>query len=67
MTTIVLNGEEKTVDQGLTLDGLLKNLALDPGLVVVEVNRQIIPKARFAQTPCQDQDQIEIAHFMGGG
>ncbi len=67
MTTIVLNGEEKKVDQDFSLQDLLASLSLDPGLVVVEVNGEIVPKAQFTQTCCQDQDKIEIAQFMGGG
>ncbi len=35
--------------------------------VAVELNREIVPRARWAETPLHDGDQLEIVHFVGGG
>lgn len=67
MITLTVNGEKKEVDRGCTLSGLIGMLGIDPDAVVIEYNRLIIGKEKLDQTICQDNDQIEIAQFMGGG
>ncbi|MFO7259850.1 MAG: sulfur carrier protein ThiS [bacterium] len=64
---ITLNGEPRRVPAGLTVAGLLAELGLHPGLVVVEHNREILERARLAETPVEPGDVFEIVHFVGGG
>jgi sulfur carrier protein len=35
--------------------------------VAVEVNREVVPRNRWAETPLRDGDRLEIVHFVGGG
>ena len=35
--------------------------------VAVELNREIVARARWAETPVREGDQLEIVHFVGGG
>jgi len=42
---ITLNGEERDVDAGGTVADLLAELKLNPGLVVVERNREILERS----------------------
>lgn len=46
---------------------LLAELELDPSQVAVERNRDIVPRAQYAQTTLSDGDQLEIVTFVGGG
>jgi thiamine biosynthesis protein ThiS len=55
------------LEHGLTIQELLIRLELDPRLVAVELNLEIVPKARFAQQEIRQGDSIEIVHFVGGG
>ena len=64
---ITLNGEPRRVPAGLTVAGLLETLGLHPGLVVVEHNREILERARLAETAVAPGDVFEIVHFVGGG
>lgn len=64
---ITLNGEPRTVPAGLTVAGLLAELGLHPGLVVVEHNREILERARLAETAVAPGDVFELVHFVGGG
>lgn len=64
--TLILNGEERIFGGG-SLTRLLEELSIDPRRVAVEINREIIPKARYDETPLSDGDRIEIVHFVGGG
>ena len=67
IVSIVLNGEPRRVAAGLTAGGLLRELGLDPGMVVVERNREIVAREAVAATPVEDGDRIELVHFVGGG
>jgi len=64
---VKINGEERVVDDGLTLTGLLESLQIRPGRVVVERNRDIVPRDSYNATSIDDGDTIEIVHFVGGG
>jgi thiamine biosynthesis protein ThiS len=52
---------------GFTIANLLKRLELDPRLVAVELNLEIVPKATYEEKLIAEDDTIEIVHFVGGG
>ena len=67
-----INGEESVfvADPGnslFTLSALIESLAMKPDRVAVELNRDIVPRDRWPQTPLKDGDRLEIVHFVGGG
>jgi thiamine biosynthesis protein ThiS len=64
---IKINGEEKLITDGLTVIGLLESLQIRPGRVVVERNRDIVPRESFGATALAEGDVLEIVHFVGGG
>ena len=65
--TIQINGEAKEVSDGVTLTQLLEELQIRPGRVVVELNRDIVPRDSFGATLLKAGDALEIVHFVGGG
>lgn len=64
---VKINGEEREFDSGLTLTVLLESLQIRPGRVVVERNREIVPRDSYNATLINDGDTLEIVHFVGGG
>lgn len=62
-----LNGKDREVDTGHTVLTLLAELDLQPGMVVVELNRDILERERYADTEVHDGDSLELVHFVGGG
>lgn len=64
---VTVNGEDREVRRGLTVAGFLESLDLHPGLVVVEQNREILDRGRYAQVEVRDGDTLELVHFVGGG
>ena len=64
---VQLNGKERDVADGLTVRGLLESLGLEPRLVVVERNREIVQRARYDEVRIEDGDRLELVHFVGGG
>lgn len=65
--SIVLNGARRSVRPGTSMAGLLADLSLAPGAVVVERNREILARADLAGTRVEEGDRIELVHFVGGG
>lgn len=63
---ITINGEKAVTDQ-LSIQEYLISLAIDPRLVAVELNREILSKARYGDTLLQEGDTLEVVHFVGGG
>ena len=64
---VKINGEEQEFANSLTLSGLLESLQIRPGRVVVERNREIVPRDSYNATLIDDGDTLEIVHFVGGG
>lgn len=64
---ITINGEAKTIPDGLTIAGLLELLGKQPKYLAVERNRDLVPRTRHAECPLQNGDKIEIVTLVGGG
>lgn len=64
-----LNGEEREFEQGqgLTVEGLLAQLKLNPAKIAVERNLEIVPRSAYGAVKLENDDRLEIVHFIGGG
>jgi thiazole synthase len=64
---VSLNGEPREFSGPMTVEGLLKQLALDPKKVAVERNLSIVPRSTYGAVALESGDKLEIVHFIGGG
>ncbi|HSD15883.1 MAG TPA: sulfur carrier protein ThiS [Thermomonas sp.] len=64
---IQLNGETRDIPQQATLATLLEQEGLATRRVAVEVNGEIVSRARHATHVLQPGDAVEIVHALGGG
>jgi len=64
---ITLNGEKRTVPDGLTVRGLLEHLQIKTEKVAVERNLEIVKKAAYDATLLNEGDSLEVVSFMAGG
>lgn len=64
---IFLNGSEYPLDHPITVTELLQRLDLAGRRVAVELNLDILPRGRHADTRLADGDRIEIVQAIGGG
>jgi sulfur carrier protein len=64
---LVINGEQREVEDAKNVLELLQVFKIDHKILVVELNREIIERDSYAQTPLHEGDSIEIVHFVGGG
>jgi thiamine biosynthesis protein ThiS len=51
----------------MSLSALLEQLQIRPARVVVERNRDIVPRDAYGATKLGEGDSLEIVHFVGGG
>jgi thiamine biosynthesis protein ThiS len=65
-----INGEERdfsSVPTPFTLATLVELLGMKADRVAVELNRDIVPRDRWAESRLNEGDQLEVVHFVGGG
>lgn len=62
-----INGDEREIPDGMSVTSLLEHLSLQPGLVVVERNGDILRREQYTQVDLESGDVIELVHFVGGG
>jgi thiamine biosynthesis protein ThiS len=63
---LTINGETQA-SSAETLSALVEALGMKSDRVAVELNREIVPREQWPQTPLRDGDRLEIVHFVGGG
>jgi sulfur carrier protein len=65
-----INGDERDFDgvpTPFTLAALVEALGMKADRVAVELNRDIVPRERWADTRLNEHDRLEVVHFVGGG
>jgi len=65
--TLTVNGESKSVADGLTLAQLVRELGLERNPIAIELNRRVVPRDRHGETRLADGDRLEIVTLVGGG
>lgn len=64
---ISVNGSVQSLPDAATIAQLLEQLQVRRDAIAVEVNREIIPRARHAEQQLREGDAVEIVTFVGGG
>lgn len=65
--SIQVNGEQFTCSANTTLPQLLTQLKLNPRLVAVEYNGEILHRQYWSHTQVEKGDRLEIVTIVGGG
>lgn len=65
---ICINGQtEILTEEAVSLEDMVIRRGLAPERIVLEWNRQIIPREEWPSIRVQEDDRIEIVSFVGGG
>ncbi|MEC9484096.1 MAG: sulfur carrier protein ThiS [Halomonas sp.] len=64
---IQLNGDPREFEGAPTIGELVATLGLAGRRIAVEVNEEIVPRSRHAETRLAEGDRVEIVHAIGGG
>ncbi|MEL4894150.1 sulfur carrier protein ThiS [Crocosphaera sp. Alani8] len=62
-----VNGEEKTCGSGKNIPEFLITMGLNPRLVAVEYNGEILHRQYWENTIVKTGDRLEIVTIVGGG
>jgi sulfur carrier protein len=65
--TIWVNGQPREVPEGMTLAALLTSMEVGTTGVAVEVNAEVVRRARHPEFQLSPQDRVEVVTFVGGG
>jgi sulfur carrier protein len=64
---VVVNGEERTLDEQATMDELIKMLNLKGKVMAAAVNMEIVKQETWITYQLKDGDKVELLDFVGGG
>ncbi len=64
---IYVNGQPREIPAEFTVADLLAQMDLQPRLVAVEVNLDVVPRTQHGRHVLQDGDRLEIVTLVGGG
>jgi sulfur carrier protein len=67
MITLQVNGDDRICESNLNMIELLKHLGLNPRLVAVEYNGEILHRQLWGNTIIQNSDRLEVVTIVGGG
>ena len=67
MIEIELNGAPHIILGDAHVQALVEALALTQQSLAVAVNRQVVPRALWAQRMLQAHDRVEVVRAIGGG
>ena len=67
MITLQVNGESRQCPTQTSLPTLLILLGMNPRLVAVEYNGEILHRQFWTETQVQEGDRLEIVTIVGGG
>jgi thiazole synthase len=67
MSGITVNQELQALPEPATISALLERLGMDSRRVAVEVNRDVVPRARHGEFRLLPGDMVEVVTLVGGG
>jgi sulfur carrier protein len=64
---LTVNGKPRTLERPLSLQAYLEGQGINPRIVAVEHNGEIVKRERYADTRLESGDVLEIVRMVGGG
>jgi len=64
---VIINGENRKFNSGITLAEILKELSLDGKVMAAAVNMDIVKQNEWDTYRLKDSDKLELLDLVGGG
>jgi thiamine biosynthesis protein ThiS len=64
---ITVNGKPREIEGEMDLPSFLSRFEINPRLVAVAINGDVIPKTEYASAKVRAGDALEIVRMVGGG
>jgi sulfur carrier protein len=67
MINVIVNGDAREFANEISLAALIEKLELPAARIAVELNQTVVRRADWSKIVLQENDRLEIVHFVGGG
>ncbi len=67
MIRIIVNGEERLINEKTTIQTLLEKLGIAGKTMASAVNMEVVKKEEWKNHTLKEGDKVEFLHFVGGG
>ena len=67
MVTLTVNGKQREIAGPMALIEFLEANKIEPRLIVIEYNGEIIKRERWDEIALKSGDKLEIVHMVAGG
>ncbi len=67
MVALIVNGKRREIAEPMPLLAFLEAHNVNPRLIAVEYNGEIIRRERYGEVVLNEGDKLEIVHMVGGG
>ena len=64
---ININGESEILDEKTSINKFLKKKGKSSDRVIVVYNGQLLDRKKWSEIILEDQDDLEVLRFVGGG
>ena len=64
---LIINGENKEVKKGSTLQEIISNLQIEDKVMAAAINMNIVKKDEWKNFQPEENDKLELLEFVGGG
>jgi len=64
---IIINGENKTVQNNISLEELIALLNLQIKVMASAVNMEVVKKENWGSCVLREGDKVDLLDFVGGG
>ena len=65
--TIQVNGQPREIPADTSVSQLLQELGVTQPHVAVELNLEVVPRAKHSATSLREGDRLEVVTLVGGG
>jgi thiamine biosynthesis protein ThiS len=64
---ITVNGKPREIEGEMPLPAFLQAHDIDPRLVAVAINGEVVPKDQYESARVRPGDELEVVRMVGGG
>jgi sulfur carrier protein len=67
MISITVNGKAREIEREMPLAEFLDAYGVNPKLVAVAINGDVVPKGEYGGARVRAGDEVEVVRMVGGG
>lgn len=64
---VIINGAERELDRGTTVEAVVQSLTTNASGVAVALNDAVVPRAEWPRTEVGEHDRVDVLTAVQGG